>query len=88
MFQSIDNEEFMSLEELLSETKELEDLIPAPLMTDSSSKKLSELQKLFIDYDNQELINVQDAARHCFYKKAFWWIAIVIGKKCHHFSRK
>ena len=52
----------MSLKELLSEKRELEDSIPAPATTDSSSKKLSELQKSFIDYDNhvKELMNMQD----------------------------
>ena len=57
-----DNEEFMSLEELLLETRELEDSVPTPATTDSSSEKLSELRKSFIDYDNQvkELINKQD----------------------------
>ena len=62
LLQFIDNEEFMSLEELLSETRELEDSVPTPATTDSSSEKLSELRKSFIDYDNQvkELINKQD----------------------------
>ena len=62
LFQFIDNEEFMSLEELLSETRELEDSVPTPATTDSSSEKLSELRKSFIDYDDQgkELINMQD----------------------------
>ena len=52
----------MSLEELLSETRELEDSVPTPATTDSSSEKLSELRKSFIDYDDQvkELINMQD----------------------------
>ena len=52
----------MSLEELLSETRELEDSVPTPATTDSSSEKLCELRKSFIDYDDQvkELINMQD----------------------------
>ena len=52
----------MPLEELLSGTRELEDSVPTPATTDSSSEKLSELRKSFIDYDNQvkELINKQD----------------------------
>ena len=62
LLQFIDNEEFMSLEELLLETRELEHSVPTPATTDSSSEKLSELRKSFIDYDNQvkELINKQD----------------------------